>query len=126
MGEDGTPIQRFQLQRGGKEVVTIGRAAKCDVVYKTANVSNNHIELRLLAPSGEGASVANGQPVQLGICDVSSNGTGLRPVGGEMLTLQKGVASIVPDGAFVEFPMKGKLKDGPRKTLTITFDAFSP
>eukprot|EP00747_Dinoflagellata_sp_TGD_P118891 gnl/TRDRNA2_/TRDRNA2_172918_c0_seq1.p1 gnl/TRDRNA2_/TRDRNA2_172918_c0~~gnl/TRDRNA2_/TRDRNA2_172918_c0_seq1.p1 ORF type:complete len:336 (-),score=84.35 gnl/TRDRNA2_/TRDRNA2_172918_c0_seq1:26-1033(-) len=98
-------IRRFVLRSGEKEVVRGGRAPKHDVVFNLAGVSSNHFELRLLSspPDEHGNQV---EKPQLGVRDMSMNGTGLRQPGCLMERLPKDVDTLVQDGALLMVPMR--------------------
>jgi len=92
------------------QVLKIGRATKSELAISSAGVSWVHAELRLL-PKSDGE--AEGQR-QLGIRDISSNGTGLQLPGAELVRLTKGEDTPVPNGATLALPMRLKAAEDQR------------
>lgn len=100
-GEDAQQPWKFDLQPGVREVVKIGRSSKNDIMISHPGTSGLHAELRLL-PHGPDSHFV------VGVCDVSSNGTGIRTGGveSETLRLEKGSPAEIQEGAALSLPVK--------------------
>eukprot|EP00927_Polykrikos_kofoidii_P046567 TRINITY_DN40768_c0_g1_i1.p1 TRINITY_DN40768_c0_g1~~TRINITY_DN40768_c0_g1_i1.p1 ORF type:complete len:1197 (+),score=202.44 TRINITY_DN40768_c0_g1_i1:57-3593(+) len=86
--------KHFTLESGKKGVVKVGRNPKSDLAFAVPGISWAHAELRL-------------RPGGLWLFDVSTNGTGIKPVGAdEVRRLPKSVETKVPDGSRLVLPMK--------------------
>ncbi|CAK0855347.1 unnamed protein product [Prorocentrum cordatum] len=107
--EDGSAsVKRFVLHPGA--AVRVGRLPKAEVMLTPSGISNHHLEFRVLPGKS------------LGIRDLSSNGTGLAPPGGEVERMQKGVDVPVQDGCRVVLPMRlGKSAVAVEGDLRATF-----
>mmetsp|Transcript_57671 Transcript_57671/g.134338 ORF Transcript_57671/g.134338 Transcript_57671/m.134338 type:complete len:1012 (-) Transcript_57671:75-3110(-) len=96
---EGSAAREFDLRRGEGRVLKIGRYPKNDVVLDHPGISNQHVVLKLIGS----------RESELGICDLSSNGTGLKLPGDETVQrLPKGVDTPLLDGALVIMPMHVK------------------
>lgn len=95
----------FELRPG--EVVRVGRGSKNQVVLPSLSVSNRHIEFGLI----HGTSATSSQ---LGIRDLSSNGTGVGEAAGRPLRrLVHNVWTPVQDGSIIVLPMRSKAETEP-------------
>jgi len=104
--------------------VRIGRSKQNDVVLPLAGISWFHAELTLLSV-GRSAHGPGG-PV-LCVVDVSSNHTGLRPPGGSVELIPKGVPLPVQDGSLFVLPMRVKAHDTtPSKRMCFRVDFERP
>merc|ERR1712113_809294 len=100
--DDGSSsARRFELQ--STETVRIGRHPKGEIVLTPLTISNLHLEFRLL----EGSGVP-----QLGMRDLSANGTGVQAPGSTFKRLARGVDVPVRDGSIIVLNMRFKNSGG--------------
>eukprot|EP00933_Yihiella_yeosuensis_P017143 TRINITY_DN14401_c1_g3_i2.p1 TRINITY_DN14401_c1_g3~~TRINITY_DN14401_c1_g3_i2.p1 ORF type:complete len:264 (-),score=70.14 TRINITY_DN14401_c1_g3_i2:106-897(-) len=120
---DGTPTKRFELQPGGKEAISCGRAPKSDIVCNLSGISWKHMELRLVPPTVSDGLVVEGAASlsSLVVRDLSMNGTGIQLPGETAAKrLTKDIDEIVPEGASISYPTKKpKPKKGEEETKEI-------
>merc|ERR1712194_406846 len=120
--EPASAPRRFDLSSKGTEKIRIGRNPKAELLFAgNQGISWSHLELKLAKPSSAQ------EQVRLLAHDLSSNGTGLRPKGGEVEKLKKGVDTPVPDAAVLTLPLdkKDSGPDWTRVELTIEICASS-
>lgn len=103
-------VDIFQLQCEKDKVVKIGRGGKSDIAINCPGISWTHAELKLLPLDAE----AEGGRLQIGLRDVSSNGTGLQLPGGSVERLPKGQDTPLVDGALIYLPMRLKVAEDQR------------
>jgi len=114
------PPLEYEIELGEKEVISVGRAPKSDVVCTLSGISWNHLELRLADPD----TWDGGLPHMI-LRDLSMNGTGIRlPSDETSQKMTKGAELKVPDGSAVSFPMrkpKAKGKEDSKEVIQQTF-----
>eukprot|EP00930_Biecheleria_cincta_P040695 TRINITY_DN27877_c0_g1_i1.p1 TRINITY_DN27877_c0_g1~~TRINITY_DN27877_c0_g1_i1.p1 ORF type:complete len:284 (+),score=67.29 TRINITY_DN27877_c0_g1_i1:40-891(+) len=99
---DGREPLEFDLEVGDKEVITVGRAPKSDVVCTLSGISWHHLELKLADPD-----LWDGGVPHMVLRDLSMNGTGIRAKGESTAQKMKKEGEVrVTDGMTVCFPMK--------------------
>merc|ERR1712085_237478 len=120
--EPASAPRRFDLSSKGTEKIRMGRNPKAELLFAgNQGISWSHLELKLAKPSSAQ------EQVRLLAHGLSSNGTGLRPKGGEVEKLKKGVDTPVPDAAVLTLPLdkKDSGPDWTRVELTIEICASS-
>lgn len=94
------PPLQFLLEPNGKQVITVGRAPKSDVVCTLSGISWNHLELRLPADATLGQ-------LHLLVKDLSMNGTGVRlsPTS-QLQKVPKDTEMQLTDGGAISVPVR--------------------